>query len=285
MVNPSETCLRCHGAMPARGDHGSARALARDPLRTSNSPRSAQRVPELPRRHLPHRTASGELPATRPNIEEIGRWGSAPTAATAATAAAPGTAISYPYPRHAWPDMDEEVPEWALGSAERVRPQYALPAAHNEKDERCMKDHAPSTLKPQSLAPQLPEEQRGDGGDRPGSGRRRRSEAKAFAYEPYPTDDELETVVTSCAHNCGSRHMLVAHKKGDVIVRLSTDNGTYQGDAYGHGHRGEAAAARLPARPQLPVAALLARAAALPDETGRRARRGQVQAERHGTRR
>ncbi|MFV0382705.1 molybdopterin-dependent oxidoreductase [Paracoccus sp. (in: a-proteobacteria)] len=57
--------------------------------------------------------------------------------------------------------------------------------------------------------------------------------AHAFAYEPYPTDDELETVVTSCAHNCGSRHMLVAHKKGDVIVRLSTDNGTYQGDAYG----------------------------------------------------
>ena len=58
-------------------------------------------------------------------------------------------------------------------------------------------------------------------------------EAKAFAYEPYPTDDELTTVVTSCAHNCGSRHMLVAHKKGDVIVRLSTDDGTYQGDAFG----------------------------------------------------
>ncbi|MFO1034919.1 MAG: hypothetical protein U1E15_12905 [Hyphomicrobiales bacterium] len=57
--------------------------------------------------------------------------------------------------------------------------------------------------------------------------------AQAFAYEPYPKDDDLETVVTSCAHNCGSRHMLVAHKKGDVIVRLSTDNGSYQGDAYG----------------------------------------------------
>jgi anaerobic dimethyl sulfoxide reductase subunit A len=53
-------------------------------------------------------------------------------------------------------------------------------------------------------------------------------EAQAFAYEPYPRDDELTTVVTSCAHNCGSRHMLVAHKKGDVIVRLSTDDGRYQ---------------------------------------------------------
>ncbi|MCP4385807.1 MAG: molybdopterin-dependent oxidoreductase [Hyphomicrobiales bacterium] len=56
--------------------------------------------------------------------------------------------------------------------------------------------------------------------------------AEGFAYEPYPTDDELETVVTSCAHNCGSRHMLVAHKKGDVIVRLSSDDGRYQQDGF-----------------------------------------------------
>jgi anaerobic dimethyl sulfoxide reductase subunit A len=53
-------------------------------------------------------------------------------------------------------------------------------------------------------------------------------EAQGFAFEPYPRDDELQTVVTSCAHNCGSRHMLVAHKKGDVIVRISTDDGRYQ---------------------------------------------------------
>ncbi len=55
-------------------------------------------------------------------------------------------------------------------------------------------------------------------------------QAQAFAYEPYPTDDELTTIVTSCAHNCGSRHALVAHKKGDVIVRLSSDDGRYQKD-------------------------------------------------------
>ncbi len=57
-------------------------------------------------------------------------------------------------------------------------------------------------------------------------------DAKAFAYAPYPRDDELNTVVTSCAHNCGSRHMLVAHKKGDVIVRISTDDGRYQRDGF-----------------------------------------------------
>ena len=53
-------------------------------------------------------------------------------------------------------------------------------------------------------------------------------QAQAFAYEPYPKDDQLTTVVNSCDHNCGSRHMLVADKKGDVIVRLSTDDGRYQ---------------------------------------------------------
>jgi len=58
--------------------------------------------------------------------------------------------------------------------------------------------------------------------------------ANSFAYEPYPHDNELTSVVTSCAHNCGSRHMLVAQKKGEVIVRLSTDDGHYQGDAWGH---------------------------------------------------
>jgi anaerobic dimethyl sulfoxide reductase subunit A len=53
-------------------------------------------------------------------------------------------------------------------------------------------------------------------------------DANAFPYEPYYRDDQLTTVVTSCDHNCGSRHMLVAHKKGNVIVRLSSDDGRYQ---------------------------------------------------------
>ena len=57
-------------------------------------------------------------------------------------------------------------------------------------------------------------------------------DAGAFAYEPYPRDDELQTVVTSCAHNCGSRHALIAHKKGDVIVRISTDDGRFQKDGF-----------------------------------------------------
>ncbi len=57
-------------------------------------------------------------------------------------------------------------------------------------------------------------------------------DAAAFAYESYPLDDQLETVVTSCARNCGSRHVLVAHKWKDVFMRLSTDDGRYQRGGY-----------------------------------------------------
>jgi anaerobic dimethyl sulfoxide reductase subunit A len=56
--------------------------------------------------------------------------------------------------------------------------------------------------------------------------------AQAHAYGPYPQDNQLQTVVTSCAHNCGSRHMLVAHKWKDVIVRISSDDGQYQKGGY-----------------------------------------------------
>ena len=96
------------------------------------------------------------------------------------------------------------------------------------------------------------------------------NEAKGFAYEPYPKDDELTTVVTSCAHNCGSRHMLVAHKKGDVIVRLSTDDGRYQENgAFGKDTEAEPQVRACLRGPVLSRAALLAGAPALSDEARR----------------
>jgi anaerobic dimethyl sulfoxide reductase subunit A len=69
--------------------------------------------------------------------------------------------------------------------------------------------------------------------------------------------------------------MLVAHKKGDVIVRLSTDDGRYQENgAFGKDTERGTAVARLPARPLLPLAPVFAGAPALSDDARRRARRG-----------
>ena len=55
-----------------------------------------------------------------------------------------------------------------------------------------------------------------------------RQPAAAFAYEPLSARRRANHDGDELAHNCGSRHMLVAHKKGNVIVRLSTDDGRYQ---------------------------------------------------------
>jgi len=35
--------------------------------------------------------------------------------------------ISYPYPRHPWPDMPEEMPDWATGRPTASDPRYAIP--------------------------------------------------------------------------------------------------------------------------------------------------------------
>lgn len=37
--------------------------------------------------------------------------------------------ISYPYPRHAWPGMQPEVPDWAKGRPTESEPRFRLPAA------------------------------------------------------------------------------------------------------------------------------------------------------------
>ena len=40
--------------------------------------------------------------------------------------------ISYPYPRHAWPGMDPEVPEWAKDRPTASDPRYARPETQGD---------------------------------------------------------------------------------------------------------------------------------------------------------
>ena len=62
-------------------------------------------------------------------IEEIGRAGSSDSC-YGCHGGRSWYRISYPYPRHAWPEMfDEEVPEWAVGRPTESEPEYALPGA------------------------------------------------------------------------------------------------------------------------------------------------------------
>lgn len=131
MVNPSETCLLCHGAMPdpvnimGLGGHWTeVRADMED--QTSNDPMVANGC----------LSCHGELFRTNrhnvtylkaASIEDLAQAGS-----DTCYGCHGGRAwynISYPYARQPWPGMDTEtVPEWAVDRPTEVDPRWAMPA-------------------------------------------------------------------------------------------------------------------------------------------------------------
>ena len=265
VVNPEETCLLCHGTHPYElmelpgpwpenrqdfefedGDNGCLACHGEGGFRTV-------------RHQVNYLNAEGIEEAALENADVCyGCHG--------------GRAwyrIPFPYARHPWPDMPEETPDWAKDRPTESAPRF-LTGVQMSAGRRRSHPDGEGLMQGKALGfleKALNVSRRGFiKGSAAGAatglvGLQPAKEAKAFAYEPYPTDDELTTVVTSCAHNCGSRHMLVAHKKGDVIVRLSTDDGSYQGDGLWQRHRGGAAGARLPARPLVSLRASTRRSA------------------------
>jgi len=130
MVNPSETCLLCHGAMPdpidimgigapwpvARLDiedeetvNGCLSCHGEDGIRTN-------------RHNVSYLNALNiELTARQKSDTCFGCHGGRQW-----------YQISYPYPRHPWPDMDEEVPDWAGDRPTQSKPEYQLPEGQAE---------------------------------------------------------------------------------------------------------------------------------------------------------
>lgn len=123
MVNPSETCLKCHGAFP-------------DPVNIMGLPgpwheaRKDLESPDAPNGCL---TCHAEL--FRTNRHKV-TYLNAATIEDLATESSDvcfgchgGRAwyrTSYPYPRHPWPGMDTEVPEWARDRKATSDPRYAI---------------------------------------------------------------------------------------------------------------------------------------------------------------
>jgi hypothetical protein len=125
MVNPSETCLRCHGAFP-------------DPVAIMNLPgpwttsRAMMESPEQPNGCLLCHAAAFRTNRHRVSylnaaaIEEL-----ATESSDVCYGCHGGRAWyrnSYPFPRHAWPAMSPEVPAWAKQRPVRSDPRYALDA-------------------------------------------------------------------------------------------------------------------------------------------------------------
>lgn len=122
MVNPSTTCLLCHGAMP---DPEGIMAL--------DGPWHEIRADFEDEETLNGcLTCHGEygFRTDRHNVSYLNAH-TIEDLATASSDTCYGChggrqwyRISYPYPRHPWEDMDEETPDWALDRSTESDPQY-----------------------------------------------------------------------------------------------------------------------------------------------------------------
>lgn len=126
MVNPSETCLLCHGAMPdpenimgLGGPWPEIRADMED--QSSDDPTLAngclschQELFRTNRHNVTYLKAAG--------IEDLAQAGS--DTCYGCHGGRAWYRISYPYPRHPWPGMDPEVPEWAAERPTASDPRF-----------------------------------------------------------------------------------------------------------------------------------------------------------------
>lgn len=123
MVNPSETCLLCHGAMPdpenIMGLYGPWHEIRGDMEDEENPNGCLTCHAEL------FRTVRHQVTYLNPEgIEEAALAGS--DTCYGCHGGRQWYRISYPYPRHPWPDMDPETPDWAKDRPTQSKEEYRL---------------------------------------------------------------------------------------------------------------------------------------------------------------
>lgn len=121
-VNPSNSCLMCHGAFPATnmGLEGSWHEL-REGFENEDAPNGCLTCHAEQFRTVRHQVNYLNAKA----IEDLAKSGSSDSCYGCHGGRA-WYRISYPYPRHAWPDMDPEVPEWAKNRPTQSAAEYQL---------------------------------------------------------------------------------------------------------------------------------------------------------------
>jgi len=122
MVNPSTTCLRCHGKFPVEVMEGveGTWPKARVDLEDEETPNGCLTCHEESFR--PNRHHVSYLKAA--SIEKLAKKSS--DVCYGCHGGRQWYRTSYPYPRHPWPDMDEETPEWAKNRPTKSEPHYQL---------------------------------------------------------------------------------------------------------------------------------------------------------------
>lgn len=122
LVNPSNSCLLCHGAFPApnMGLEGSWHEL-REGLETEDAPNGCLSCHADQFRTVRHQVNYLNAKA----IEDLAKSDSSDSCYGCHGGRA-WYRISYPYPRHPWIGMDPEVPEWAKDRPTESAPQHRL---------------------------------------------------------------------------------------------------------------------------------------------------------------
>jgi ribosomal protein L44E len=115
-VNPETTCLKCHGqmnwqAMGLAGPWPEVRKTMGDTCLTCHAAIRTNR----------HRVSYLKAAA----IEAAGKAGS--ESCFGCHGGRAWYRIPYPYPRHPWPNMPAETPDWAKGRPAHAEPRFALP--------------------------------------------------------------------------------------------------------------------------------------------------------------
>lgn len=122
MVNPSETCLRCHGSYPAEnmGLSGSWFEM-RESLENAETPNGCLSCHAEQFRTVRHQVNY---------LKAAGIEDAAKNSSDSCYGCHGGRAwyrISYPYPRHPWPGMPEDLPDWAKDRPKTSDARFALP--------------------------------------------------------------------------------------------------------------------------------------------------------------
>ena len=121
MVNPSETCLRCHGTFPwqnMEGLSGPWHEIRADmESEGTNGCMACHETIRTTRHQVNYLKAAG--------IDEASKESS--DACYGCHGGRSWYRISYPYPRHAWPDMPKDVPEWAKSRPTASDARFSLP--------------------------------------------------------------------------------------------------------------------------------------------------------------
>ena len=134
VVNPSETCLRCHGRFPHEVMDGIDEAWSKARVNFEDEETKNGCLMCHDAEAGGFRTKRHQVNYLKPKaIEKLAKEGSSDSCHGCHGGRA-WYRNSYPYPRNSWPDMSEETPDWAKGRPTKSAARDLIGISRNASD-------------------------------------------------------------------------------------------------------------------------------------------------------